>query len=176
MISIIHQYTPQRIVYLCYSLAYFYFMCVMLLTTLSDLPLLFFLWCRKINCCYMYNVYYYLQRCWLVALSLLFSSLFRCDSVCCFLYTYGISASNILLYILHFAPYLLPSTILCILYNTISIYSPQATLVFTTELCCIIYTIYTASFSPINDKQWSICLLRGHRCLTNAHIALTSLI
>ena len=33
----------QRIVYLCYSLAYFYFMCVMLLTTLSDLPLLFHL-------------------------------------------------------------------------------------------------------------------------------------
>lgn len=58
----------------------------MILTTLSDLPLLFFLWCRKINCCYMYNVHYYLQRCRHVALSPLFSSLFRCDSVCCFFY------------------------------------------------------------------------------------------
>lgn len=102
----------------------------MILTTLSDLPLLLLLRCRKINCCYIYNVHYYLQRCRLVALSPLFSSLFRCDSVCCFLYTYGMSASNISLYISHLAPYLLPSTILCILYNTISIYSPQTTLVF----------------------------------------------
>ena len=95
MISIIHQYAPQRIAYLCYSLAYFYFICVMFLTTLSDLPLLFLLWCHKINCCYMYNIHYYPQRCKLVALFPLFSSLFRCDSVCCFLYTYGMSASNI---------------------------------------------------------------------------------
>ena len=38
--------------------------------------------------------------------------------------------------------------------------------IFTTDLCCALYTIYTVSFSPINNKQWSICLLRGHRCLT----------
>lgn len=31
----------------------------------------------------------------------------------------------------------------------------------------VFYTPYTQShFSPINDKQWSICLLRSHRCLT----------
>lgn len=66
----------------------------MILTTLSDLPLLFFLWCRKINCCHMYNIHYCLQRCRLVALYPLFSSLFRCDSICCFLCTYDTFASN----------------------------------------------------------------------------------
>ena len=29
----------------------------------------------------------------------------------------------------------------------------HTTLVFTTDLCCDLYTIYTASFSSINDKQ-----------------------
>lgn len=103
---------------------------VITITTLSHLPLLFLFRYHQINRCYIYNIYYYSQRCESIALPPLFSSLFRCDSACCFLYTYSISASNISLYILHFAPYLLPSTILCILYNIISIYSPQTTLVF----------------------------------------------
>ena len=94
MISIIHQYAPQRIVCLCYSLAYFYFVYVMILTTLSDLPLLFLLRCTEINCCYTYNIHYCPQRCRLVTLSPLLSSLFRCGSVCCFLYTHRARVSG----------------------------------------------------------------------------------
>ena len=126
MISIIHQYAPQRIVCLCYSLAYFYFVYVMILTTLSDLPLLFLLRCTEINCCYTYNIHYCPQRCRLVTLSPLLSSLFRCGSVCCFLYTYKARASGrLLLYISHLVRHLAPPMISYILYNTISIYSPH---------------------------------------------------
>ena len=90
----------------------------MILTTLSDLPLLLLLRCRKINCCYMYNVHYSLQRCRLVALSPLFSSLFRCDSVCCFLYTYGMSASNIDRCIYHISLSISYRQQYCVFYTT----------------------------------------------------------
>ena len=120
----------------------------MLLTTLSDLPLLFFLWCREINCCCMYNVYYYPQRCRLVALSPLFSSLFRCDSACCFLYTYGMSASNIDRCIYHTSLSISYRQQYCVFYTTQSQFTLLRLLYFYNRyMLCSIHHIHSFIFS-----------------------------
>ena len=67
---------------------------VITITTLPHLPLLFLFWCHQINRCYIYNIHYYPQRCQIIALPSLFSNLFRCGYVCCFLYTYRARASE----------------------------------------------------------------------------------
>jgi len=120
----------------------------MILTTLSDLPLLLLLRCREINCCYIYNVYYYPQRCRLVALSPLFSSLFRCNSACCFLYTYGMFASNIHRCIYHISLSISYRQQYCVFYTTQSQFTLLRLLYFyNRSMLCSIHHIHSFIFS-----------------------------
>ena len=91
---------------------------VIIITTLPHLPLLFLFRCHQINRCYIYNIHYYPQRCEFIALPPLFSSLFRCDSVCCFLYTYGMFASNIHRCIYHISLSISYRQQYCVFYTT----------------------------------------------------------
>lgn len=136
---------------------------VITITTLPHLPLLFFFWCHQINRCYIYNIYYYPQRCQIIALPSLFSNLFRCGYVCCFLYTYKARASGrLLLYISHLVRHLAPPMISYILYNTISIYSPHDTL-FLQHSYVVLYTPYLRAglSTSANPVKGPLRLRRG---------------
>ena len=84
-----------------------------------------------------------------------------------FIYIWHVYFQHESLYISHFTLYPLPSTILCILYNIISIYSPHTTLVFynramlysTHHIHCLIFSYQLQTISL------SVCLLRGRRHL-----------
>ena len=154
MISIIHQYAPQRIVCLCYSLAYFYFICVMILTTLSDLPLLFLLRYTKsiVVICTIYIITYnvvglslYLL-CFRVYFVVILHVVFYIH-MACLLLTY------IVVYITFRFLSLTVNNIVYFIQHNLNLLSSDYSS-FLQQSYVVLYTLYTQShFFPINDKQ-----------------------